>query len=384
MRILNIICSTDPAGGGPIEWVRQFGLVASREGHHVEVASLDPPDKPWMDEFPLPLHALGYQLNNFYSRDFVPWLRAAAGHYDCVIAHGLWRYASFGTWRAMHGKSVPYFVYTHGMLDPWFKRAYPLKHFGKWLYWPWADYRVLRDAAGVIFTCEQEKLKARESFWLYRAKEIVATLGISEPAHDFERSREAFRSRYPALQDGKFLLFLGRIHPKKGCDILIDAFASLAHESPDLKLVFAGPDQTNWVPRIKERSTKLNIQDRIIWAGMVSGETKWGAFNCADAFVLPSHQENFGIAVVEAMACGLPVLISDKVDIWREIQSDDAGLICDDTASGTELMLRKWVKLPDEEKKRFRSNAIHSFQTRFEITHAAHHLLTQIGTVVAP
>ena len=87
-----------------------------------------------------------------------------------MIVNGIWQYNSFGAWRVTPHSSTPYVVVTHGMLDPWFKRAFPFKHLKKWLFWPWADYRVLRDAAAVLFTSEEERRLATQSFWLYRHK----------------------------------------------------------------------------------------------------------------------------------------------------------------------------------------------------------------------
>ena len=114
--------------------------------------------------------------------------------FDAVIVHGLWQYSSFGVWRALAGTDTPYFVFPHGMLDPWFKRTYPAKHFKKLLYWPWAEYRVLRDAAAVLFTSEEERRLARESFALYRAREVVVNYGTAAP-RNLERAREVRRAR---------------------------------------------------------------------------------------------------------------------------------------------------------------------------------------------
>src|SRR5213076_1488953 len=116
-----------------------------------------------------------------------------------------------------------------GMLDPWFKRTYPLKHLKKWIYWPWADYRVLRDARAVLFTTEEERLLARQSFWLYRCREAVVDYGTAGPTGDAARQRESFRSAFPMLRDTRNLLFLSRLHPKQGCDTLLAAFARVAH-----------------------------------------------------------------------------------------------------------------------------------------------------------
>ena len=119
-----------------------------------------------------------------YAPRLLPWLRQHAKDYDAVIVNGLWQYTTHATWRALNKGSVPYYVFTHGMLDPWFKRTYPLKHLKKWLFWPWADYRALRDAKAVFFTCEEERLLARQSFWLYRCHETVVSYGTGAPPGD--------------------------------------------------------------------------------------------------------------------------------------------------------------------------------------------------------
>src|SRR5437762_5411066 len=104
---------------------------------------------------------------------------------------------------------------------------------------------------------------------------------------------------------------------------------------------------------------------------MLTGDTKWGALSAAEAFVLPSHQENFGIAVAEALACGTPVLISNKVNIWREIAADGAGFVDEDDEPGTARLLAKWLATPEGEREKMRRAAEQSFRTRFEVQMAA-------------
>ena len=165
MKILRSIHSVNPALGGPIESVRQSSAVLMRRGHEVEIISLDAPTDPWVRDCPMPVHALGPGRGSYgYAPRFSRWIRERHAKYDAVIVQGIWQYSSFGVWRALRGTPTPYFVFPHGMLDPWFKRTYPLKHLKKLLYWPWAEYRVLRDAAAVLFTSEEERRLARESF----------------------------------------------------------------------------------------------------------------------------------------------------------------------------------------------------------------------------
>jgi glycosyltransferase involved in cell wall biosynthesis len=254
----------------------------------------------------------------------------------------------------------------------------------KWLYWPWVEYRLLRDACGVLFTCEEERLQARQSFSLYRAREIVVSLGIpGPPVEEPLTQRKAFLAKFPQLQGQRFLLFLGRIHPKKGCDLLLEAFARVAARDPGLMLVMAGPDPDNLRQGLLTRMADLDPA-RVIWTGMLTGDLKWGAFRAAEAFVLPSHQENFGIAVAEALACGTPVLISNKVNIWREIEAGGAGLVAPDTVAGTQELLWRWIELGTDGRAALARRADAVFQARFHIDHAAQLLLEVLATRIGP
>lgn len=369
MKILHAIPSVDARSGGPIEGVKQMGAVLVSMGHQVEVASLDAPADPWVKDFPLPLHPLGpTRFGGFrYSDRWVPWLKANAHHYDAVIVDGLWQYHGFGTWRALRSNRTPYFVFTHGMLDPWFKRTYPLKHLKKWLYWPWAEYRLLRDATSVLFTCEEERLQARESFWLYQCKETVVPFGTRLPPQNADALRERFLASHPELQGKRLILFLGRIHEKKGCDLLVSAFCEVASRHPDLHLVLVGPDDAGAVPGFLAQAKARGMSQQVSWLGMLSGDDKWGAFHACDAFALPSHQENFGIAVAEAMGCAKPVLISNKVNIWREIEAGGGGLVGDDTLAGTLDTLQTWLALPQAQRHAMGLQAHATFLSRFTV-----------------
>jgi glycosyltransferase involved in cell wall biosynthesis len=376
MKLLHVIPSVDPRGGGPMEGVRQRGLQLLQWGHSVELVTLDEPSAGYIGDYPLPVHALGQGLSSYrYNKNLVPWLLTHAKRYDAVVVNGLWQYHALGTWRAMRQLGMPYYVFTHGMLDPWFKRTYPLKHAKKWLLWPWAEYRVLRDAAAVLFTSDEERRLARQSFWLYRAREQVVAYGTSTPPQDAGRLREAFFAQHPQLRGKRLLLFLGRLHEKKGCDLLVQAFAQVAANDASLHLVMAGPDDTGLKQGLQQRAEALGIASRIAWIGMVRGDAKWGAFYASEVFVLPSHQENFGISVVEALACGLPVLISDQVNIWREIEADGAGLVAPDTLAGTETLLRNWLALAPSQSQAMRARAQPSYAKRFSVQAMAQSLL---------
>jgi len=296
----------------------------------------------------------------------------------------MWQYHSFGTWYALRGSKFKYFIFTHGMLDPWSKRRYPLKHIKKWLYWPWAEYRVLRDAQAVLFTSEDERMLARQSFWLYRCREAVVRYGTAAPSGDLEAQKQVFLARYPELGGKRLLLFMGRLHPKKGCDLLIEAFARVLVGDSNWRMVMAGPDQVGWQKGLIELAETLGIADRICWTGMLTGDLKWGLLRSAEVLALPSHSENFGIVVAEALACGLPVLISDRVNIWREIAEDKAGLVASDTLEGTEGLIRNWIDLSADDRSQMRERARQCFFDRFEIQQAASALVEVVSSVEHP
>ena len=384
MRILNVIRSVDPATGGPGEGLRQAVQAAQRLGHRHDVLTLDGPDHVWLGDWPGTIHALGpVRLDYGYTPALVPWLKAHAGSFDAVIVHGLWQYHGLAVRRALHGTAVPYFLYCHGMLDPWFKHAYPLKHLKKWLYWPWADYRVARDAQTVLFTAEEERVLAAQSFWLYRAREAVVGYGLALSPDAQAATANDFLGLHRHLRGRRLLLFLSRLHEKKGCDLLIEAFAGVAGSDPHLHLVMAGPDAVGIRPALQRLAQRLGVADRITWTGMLAGRAKWGAMRAAEVFVLPSHQENFGIAVAEALAVGLPVLISNRVNIWCEIVEAGAGFAEADTLDGTVQLLRRWLTLEPERRAQMSACAVNCFRQHFHVDTAAGRLAQTLATGIA-
>jgi len=369
VRVLQVIHSTDPESGGPIEALLRTSEVLLRGGHEVEVVSLESESDVATRGFAFPVIALGPGIAKYgYNPKLASWIRQNADRFDAVIMHGLWNYSSFGAWRGLRRQSVPYFIYSHGMMDPWFRRQYPLKHIAKTVYWWLVEGRVLRDAAGVLFTCEEERLRSRRVFRGHSYEERVLRFGTADPDGNSEEETAAFLSAFPALRKKHFLLFLGRIHPKKGCDILLQAFAETAvHTLSDVDLVIAGPDQVEWTPHLKSLARKLGIEDRVHWLGMLKGHLKWGAFRSADAVILPSHQENFGFVVAEAMACSTPVLISNKVNIWREVESSQSGFTEPDTLEGTRNLIRRFLALSQEERALMRKLARQGFLRHFDV-----------------
>jgi glycosyltransferase involved in cell wall biosynthesis len=370
MRILHIIGTLNPEAGGPTESVRVL-LSYGPIGYTGEVVTLDDPSANYLSDVGFPVHALGPTSTKYgFNSKLLPWLIANRHRFDGVVVNGLWQYCGYAAWRALRG-NTPYVVFTHGMLDPYFRYAFPMKHIKKWLYWVPFEYRVLRDAYRVLFTSKAEKRLAEQSFSLHKWNAYVVPYGASGPKGDPEIQRRAFFAKCPEVEGRRYLLFLGRIHRKKGCDMLIDAFVKIASEDPELHLVMAGPDQQLWSAKLQESVVAAKLTHRVHWPGMLKGDAKWGSLFGSEAFILPSHQENFGIAVAEALACGRPVLLADKVNIAEEIADDGAGLMELDTPDGTLRLLRRWIAMSVEERQQMADRAYQCFDRRYDMSENA-------------
>ena len=363
MRILHIIDSISPQAGGTTEAVRMLIRYAP-PGYSNELATLDEPTASFLDTLPFPVHALG--TGGWYSSRLTSWLKANRERFDGVMVHGLWKYNGLAALRVFAG-TKPYVLFPHGMLDPYFKRAFPAKHLKKSAYWLFIETWVLRGAFRVLFTTAAERDLARHTFWPSQWEPMVVALGAERPPYEASVSVPAFLGLCPELEGRRFLLFLGRIDRKKGCDLLIDAFAALRDRDPDLHLVMAGPDSSGWRVELQAAAERGGIASRVRWPGMLEGKAKWGAIEACEAFVLPSHQENFGIAVVEALVCGRPVLISNQINIAPDVVADGCALVESDTLTGTQNLLARWFALSPSERETMSVQARRSFASRYDM-----------------
>ena len=399
MRILHIIASFNPVTGGPAEAIRNIILEYNKLDIKAEVVCLDKPESLSLGPLPYDVHALGHTNSVwFYSPNLTTWVKANIDRFDAVIIHGLWLYPSYAVSNVLQSlrtesvdgqglrKVPPMFVFPHGMLDPYFQRSVQrrLKAARNWLYWKLIERRVINSADALLFTCETELLLARQTFRPYKPKkEINVGYGIVEPPAFDTAMADAFATACPAVAGRPYLLFLSRINYKKGVDLLINAYAEIAAAKSPLddtfpQLVIAGPGMDSaYGETIRQLVGKFPILDGLIhFPGMLTGDAKWGAIYGCEAFALPSHQENFGIAVAEALACGKPVLISDQVNIWREIMQGKGGIISDDTLNGTQRMLEQWLCMSPAEQQQMGTNARSVFETYFRMEHVIHRLNT--------
>jgi len=357
--------------GGPAESLRRIVDGYLRDGNSAEILTLDAPDRAAFRDLPVPVHAIGPARGKYgYTAKALPWLRANVPRFGGVVVHGLWQYQGLSTMRALL-PSQRYAVFTHGMLDPWFNRTYPLKYVKKLPYWLMVERQVLSRACRVLFTSETERDLAPQSFPFSQWNGQVVPYGTAGPPPNAETQCESFYEACPEVRSRPFLLFAARIHEKKGCDLLVEAYARVSETAQLPPLVMAGPDQVGMRAALQAKAKKLGIADKIYWPGMLTGDAKWGAFRTCEAFVLPSHQENFGIAVAEALSCGKPVLISDQVNICGQVKEGGAGIVAPDTLAGTVELLKQWQAMSADERRQMGDKASYIFRTHYDTQQTA-------------
>lgn len=395
-----------PEMGGVTVAIQMLASGLNSLGVENEIVSLDHPNSPFLKEHPLIVHALGPGDKIWrYSSKLIPWLKINSLRFDAMIVHGLWLFngyalksalrsfqKSIGNTEALVLESQLLYVMPHGMLDPYFQRTpgRKFKAIRNKIYWELIEKKLVNAADAVFFTCREELLLARQTFTSYKPKnEVAVGLGIHRPPLQEDISRQAFVEKFPRLKGKRYLLFLGRIDPKKGIDLLLEAYSTICSEYPGHEasadgiteimyptlpqLVIAGPGlQSTFGKRIESYLNQNSIlKNHVIFTGLLTGPDKWAAIYGCEALVLPSHQENFGLVLAESLACGRHVLTSDKVNIWREIQESSAGMVDKDTVEGISTMLRAWFKTTDAERQQMNMQASKCFDKHFSIESAA-------------
>ena len=327
MRILHVISNLAAQSGGPAKATVEMAAAVAACGHDVAVFASDFGGDP-VDL--APARQAGVEIEIFpagwprfwqVSRPLGEALATAIPKSDVVHLNSLYLYHDWVTGKLCRLTGVPYILRPHGTLDPYIRQQSRLK---KALAQLLFQRRVLQGAARIHYTAKDEETLAQGH--VEGRPGVVIPLGLNLSDYRTLPDPVQFRAAFPDCGERPIILFLSRLHEKKGLDLLLPAFAAARAAGHDLQLVIAGPDD-GMVPAVKTWIRDLGLQQRVTLTGMLRGEAKLAAFAAASLFALPSYSENFGLAVIEALACGLPVLISDKVNIWPEIEAAGAGRI---------------------------------------------------------
>ena len=355
MRVLHVIPSVSERSGGPAAAIVPMCRALEAEGVEVLLATtshaLTQTSTEDLREYRgVPVRFFPVQLGASYkySRPLATWLRRNVKEFDLVHVHAVFNHASVAAARACRRANVPYLVRPLGTLDPWSMKQKPVR---KHLFWFLFAKRLLQGSAAMHYTAEGEKRATEEYLGLNHGR--VVPLGVNVNGARREISGVNY---FPLLADDPYLLAVSRLHPKKGLDHLIDAFNCLANQ--EWRLVIAGDGPRDYADYLKQKASQ---SERIVFTGWVEGEQKEALMRGASLFALPSSQENFGLSVVEAMACGVPVLVTPGVNLATEIRDAEAGWVIDlrGLKEGLDTAIR------DEDERARRGKAAYEFSKRY-------------------
>lgn len=333
MKVLHVIPSMSPIYGGPSVATRQMAESLASPKIEVDLATTTangraelrvPLDRPLMDGgvryFYFPRQ---HPKSWTFSWPLTCWLARHAHTYDVLHVHALFSYPTLPACWAARRAGVPYVLSPHGMLDPWSLR------FRAWKKGPYLRVLERRNlwGAAAIHAVSHREHRAVEALGL-PIPAVTIPYGVQPPA---VRDSESTSARGRAADDVVNILFLSRLHPKKGMELLLDAVAGMARSYP-VRLIVAGDGEPAYVAALKRRAAIGGLDGRVVFVGFVGEAERDRLFAQADLFVLPSYDENFGMAVVEAMSAGVPVVVSEHVALADQVRKVGAGLVvpCDE------------------------------------------------------
>ena len=261
-----------------------------------------------------------------HSRSLVRYLRAQAGGFDVVHVHELWHHASYAACRAAIGQRVPYVLSIHGAINHWLhqRETARLKSIKKGVYMGVVQGGLIRSASALHALTDYEVGRIRALG--FETSIFVVPVGVDAELVADTSARHALLQRYPGLAGRRVILFLGRLDPIKGLDLLARSFVELANRHRDVVLLVAGPNEGNTQGRMQELLRREGVAERAVFTGLVEGATRGAMLSLADVFVLPSYSEGFSSAVLEAMAAGLPVVISEHCH-FPAVAEQQAGMV---------------------------------------------------------
>jgi glycosyltransferase involved in cell wall biosynthesis len=334
VRVLHVIPGIAPRYGGPSRAALEMCRALRSEGCEVLLATTDADGESQLavelgkillyDGVPAIFFLRQWSEVFQYSRSLSDWLRGNVGAFDVVHIHAVFSHSSLAAASICRRGNVPYIMHPLGSLAPWSLKQ---KRVRKLLFWYVAARRMLKNAAAIHYTTAKERRWVEEYLGLSRG--VVIPLGADERLISNATLGDEFLDQYPLLANHPYLVMLCRLHPVKGLELFIEIFLELTHGDrfKGWKLVIAGDGKAEYVESLKELVRQRDGIDRVIFTGWLNDSEKAPALRGAELFAAPSQQESFGLSVVEAMACGTPVLISDQVNLAEEVESAGAGWV---------------------------------------------------------
>lgn len=334
MKILHVIPSIAPRYGGPSYAVIEMCRALRERGVETLIATTDADGDARLEvelgrpklygNVPVIFFPRQWSEAFKYSRPLARWLESHVGEFEVVHIHAVFSHACLVAARACRKRGVPYVVRPLGSLDPWSMKQ---KSARKKLFWHLGVKRMLDGASAIHYTALPEQRLAEESLGLARG--VVVPLGIDMKSLSEDGAQPARPAAQTDLNEHPYILVLSRLHPKKGLELLLPAFLSLARqrEFAAWRLVLAGDGDAEYVNLLRGLVERDGMRERVVFAGWLEGEQKRTFLRRASLLALTSYQENFGLCVIEALACGVPVIVSPHVNLAPEVEAAGAGWV---------------------------------------------------------
>jgi glycosyltransferase involved in cell wall biosynthesis len=366
MRVLHVIPYMHPRAGGPPVVVEQLVREIAKHGHTSEIISTplycDADYGGYLQQLnhtaPTSFLAIYNRLMPLSAKDREIIYRGVANA-DIVHVHTLWSRINVAVRAVCVRQGKPYVIMPHGMLDPY---SLSVKALRKQIYFCLLERRNLVRARRVIYTTDEEARLAEAKFT--PKKKVVIPLGGDAPGERALPLARAFRERYARTRGRRQILFLGRLHHKKGLDRVLAVLPSVVRAIPDALLTIVGEGEDSFVQEVRRYISDNGLEEYVLMTGRLDGEEKWQAYASADVFVLPSRQENFAISVAEAMHMGIPVIVSRKVNTWPFVQEAGAGIVVDEPNIENQLEMALCSLLSDRDNIDRMGNAARKFAQR--------------------
>lgn len=372
MKLLFCADALSDRMGGSITAIKYLSRELVRSEHVVEVATSDPEGCENGDGWFSRVYSFGPRMRFYgYSRAFGKWVRDHARDYDAVIINSLWRYQSYVGSRALCAAAKPYIVFAHGTIA---QMAFdsPGKRFRKEIFWSAVERNVIADSAGAIYSSEQERLLSEQVMKGALTSHAIVPLGIPSPP--------------PALGSGpshaESILYLGRLHPCKNLGLLVRAVGELRQSGIDLRLTIAGPDEGGHRAYLAGLTKECGVEENVTFWGPAFGNSKWDLIRRSGLCALPSVYDSFGLSAVEALACGVPVLLSENTGVANMLRGSGSAMICAPDLGQLTRTLRAWATMPQSDRTRMGGHALAAYEEKFTLGAYAKAFLRAVETLL--
>ncbi|WP_373479708.1 glycosyltransferase [Geminocystis sp.] len=355
MKILMVIPAIGSVYGGPSKCVLELSQTLAKQGLEIDLVTttangdveLDVPKFQWVETNGYRIQYFPYISWGDYKFSFTlrKWLYAHVKDYDLVHTNAVFSLPNLPAYGASVQKKIPYIITPHGMLEPW---ALSYKSNKKKLFYNLLEKPAINQASGiqVLATPEKDRVKSLN----LKPPLFVIPNGIVTKDFELLPSSSIFLDRFPNTKNRQLILFLGRIDPKKGLDLLAPAFAKVYQKFPNTHLVIAGPDNVGYLPTVKNYFEELGCLDGVTFTGMLTGEMKYSALSAASIYVAPSYSEGFSMSILEGMASGLPCIFTTGCN-FPEAQETNTAYVVDIDSESIEKALLKCLENPTEAKQ---------------------------------